>query len=80
MPRIQDSRVLGVGDEIGAGDSYLVPDLLPAELAATVFDKLKSEVKWQLMYHRGMFLPVFYSHLTNRLDRWRGSEAGSGGG
>lgn len=53
MPRKEDTRFLGVGDEIGAGDSYLVADLLPAEWAETAFDKLKDEVKWQTMYHRG---------------------------
>jgi hypothetical protein len=52
MPRKQEN-VLGVGDELGARDSYLVADLLPAELAATAFAKLKVEVQWQTMYHRG---------------------------
>ena len=54
MPRKQE-KILGVGDELGAGDSYLVADLLPPELAATAFGKLKVEVQWQTMYHRGTF-------------------------
>jgi hypothetical protein len=58
MPRKQEN-ILGVGDELGAGDSYLVPDLLPAELAATAFGKLKQEVQWQTMYHRGTFAFCF---------------------
>jgi hypothetical protein len=44
---------LGVGDAVGAGDSYMVADLLPEDLANVAFDKLKAEVKWNTMYHRG---------------------------
>jgi hypothetical protein len=55
MPHKQDNRVFGVREKLGAGDSHLVADLLPAELAATAFGKLKEEVKWQTMYHRGTF-------------------------
>jgi hypothetical protein len=47
---------LGVGDVLGAGDSYLVLDLLPEDLAEVAFEKLKSEVKWDTMYHRGVCL------------------------
>jgi hypothetical protein len=47
---------LGVGDVLGAGDSYLVLDLLPEDLAEVAFQKLKAEVKWDTMYHRGVYL------------------------
>lgn len=46
---------LRVGDAIGAGDSYLVADLLPEDVAGVAFEKLKAEVKWDTMYHRGAF-------------------------
>ncbi|PPR04678.1 hypothetical protein CVT24_011895 [Panaeolus cyanescens] len=49
--------VLGVGDRLGAGDSYIVNDLLPSDIADNVFHKLKEEVKWQVMHHRGGEVP-----------------------
>lgn len=48
---------LRVGDAIGAGDSYLVADLLPEDVAGVAFEKLKAEVKWDTMYHRGGEVP-----------------------
>ncbi|KAF8497723.1 hypothetical protein F5888DRAFT_1889369 [Russula emetica] len=38
--------VLGVGDKIGEGDTYLVETVLPPELAEVVFEKLMKEVAW----------------------------------
>ncbi|PPQ69001.1 hypothetical protein CVT26_001935 [Gymnopilus dilepis] len=55
--RVPKTPVLGVGDELGAGDSYLVTDLLPPELADVAFERLKTEVKWQTMFHRGGEVP-----------------------
>jgi hypothetical protein len=54
--------VLGVGDIIGEGDTYLVENLLPPELAEVAFDNLMKEVAWNVMHHRGplaliLFLP-----------------------
>ncbi|KAF8173307.1 hypothetical protein BJ912DRAFT_83894 [Pholiota molesta] len=49
--------VLGVGDVLGAGDSYLVTDFLPTELANDAFEKMQTEVKWQTMHHRGGEVP-----------------------
>ncbi|PFH50431.1 hypothetical protein AMATHDRAFT_75635 [Amanita thiersii Skay4041] len=49
--------VLGVGDKLGAGDSYLVMDVLPSELRETAFEKLREEVKWCKMLHRGGEVP-----------------------
>lgn len=46
--------ILGVGDSLGAGDSYLVADVLPQDLADGVFEKMRTEVKWNVMHHRGM--------------------------
>lgn len=48
---------LGVGDEIGAGDSHLVADILPTDLADVAFDRMKEEVGWKTMYHRGGEVP-----------------------
>ncbi|KAF9039290.1 hypothetical protein BJ165DRAFT_378721 [Panaeolus papilionaceus] len=49
--------ILGVGDKLGAGDSYLVSDLLPSDIADDIFNRLKEEVKWQIMHHRGGEVP-----------------------
>lgn len=51
--KVPKSPILGVGDVLGAGDTYLVADFLPPELEDGVFEKLQAEVKWQNMYHRG---------------------------
>ena len=58
--------VLGVGDEIGAGDSHLVADILPTDLADVAFDRMKEEVGWKTMYHRGkisLLLPILLSNI-----------------
>lgn len=39
------------------GDTSLLHDLLPAELAATIFDEIRDEVLWQRMSHRGGEVP-----------------------
>ncbi|CAA7266723.1 unnamed protein product [Cyclocybe aegerita] len=46
MPRKRPHRtpILGAGDVLGAGDSYLATDILPPELAEVAFEKLKTEV------------------------------------
>jgi len=45
--------VLGVGDRIGEGDTYLVANVLPPELAEVAFEDLMKEVAWNVMHHRG---------------------------
>ncbi|KAL2920199.1 hypothetical protein HK105_200266 [Polyrhizophydium stewartii] len=58
-------RVLSLTDAVGArtartygaGDSFVVEDALPADLAASAFDALKAEVDWQVMQHRGGAVP-----------------------
>ena len=45
--------VLSAGDKIGEGDSYLVENVLPPELAEVVLEKLMNEVAWNVMHHRG---------------------------
>jgi hypothetical protein len=52
--KVKDSAsYLGVGDVLGTGDSYLVGGILPNELADVAFEKMKAEVKWDTMHHRG---------------------------
>ena len=46
--------VLGVGDRIGEGDTYLVENVLPPELAEVAFEDLMKEVAWNVMHHRGL--------------------------
>ncbi|KAF8510133.1 hypothetical protein BU17DRAFT_77747 [Hysterangium stoloniferum] len=41
----------------GEGDTYLVRDLLPNEVATHVFEQMKDEVQWQIMHHHGGEVP-----------------------
>lgn len=45
--------VLGPGDTIGEGDTYVLDDFLPPELADTALENLLKEVQWNKMSHRG---------------------------
>jgi len=49
--------LLGEGDKLGTGDSFIVYNILPIESAQTVFDKIKKEVQWRSMFHRGGEVP-----------------------
>lgn len=61
------AAVLGIGDKIGEGDSYLVEDVLPPELAEVVFEKLMKEVAWNIMHHRGsLALLSYHPHHTRK--------------
>jgi len=61
--------ILGAGDRIGEGDTYLVENVLPPELAEVAFEKLFKEVAWNVMHHRG---PLPLPHiLTARRDSER---------
>ena len=48
---------LGPGDEIGAGDSAIIPDALTALLAEKAFKLVHEEVEWQVMRHRNGEVP-----------------------
>ena len=41
------------GDRMGEGDTELILDILPPDLADEAFELLKEEVKWSTMAHRG---------------------------
>ncbi|KAK0501052.1 hypothetical protein EDD18DRAFT_1307503 [Armillaria luteobubalina] len=51
------SPILGVGDKIGSGDTYIVENLLADDLVDTAFERLKREVHWHTMFHRGGEVP-----------------------
>jgi len=59
------------GDGLGAGDSHLVLNVLPDDLADVAFGNLRTEVKWDTMYHRGGSFTVLTT-IAGRLplDRW----------
>lgn len=58
QPRVTSkSHTLGPNDKIGAGDSHIIHDALSSLIIASAFDKLKDEVDWQIMSHRGGQVP-----------------------
>ncbi|KAF9236139.1 hypothetical protein BU15DRAFT_89299 [Melanogaster broomeanus] len=57
LPRNTPPSNLGAGDRIGEGDSELVLDILPPDLAMIAFENVRKEVAWNVMYHRGGEVP-----------------------
>lgn len=51
----------GVVKNLGAGDSKLALNFLPAELALDAFDRVRDEVAWQTMQHMGTDVPRLIS-------------------
>ncbi|KAJ7765079.1 hypothetical protein DFH07DRAFT_372980 [Mycena maculata] len=51
------SQKLGAGDALGTGDSYLALDVVPPELADVAFERMREEVEWDVMHHRGGEVP-----------------------
>lgn len=41
---------------MGEGDTELVLNILPPDLEPTAFQKLRDEVKWNHMVHKGQFI------------------------
>lgn len=39
----------------GSGDTYLHLDVLPDDLSKDVFARVKQEVQWSVMHHRGAY-------------------------
>jgi hypothetical protein len=56
-PRKHVGAFVGEHDSIGEGDTELVLDILPSDLADTAFEKLREEVQWHIMKHRGGEVP-----------------------
>ncbi|THG98826.1 hypothetical protein EW145_g7363 [Phellinidium pouzarii] len=44
-------------ERYGEGDTYLILDVLPPELATGAFERLREEVEWNTMSHRGGEVP-----------------------
>ena len=54
MTTLKAHDFLGPEDTIAEGDTYILHDFLPAELADEAFENLRREVKWNTMMHRGV--------------------------
>ncbi|KAI1793667.1 hypothetical protein LXA43DRAFT_1121820 [Ganoderma leucocontextum] len=57
MVGLTERDFLKPGETIAEGDSYILYEFLPPELAATAFENLRREVKWNTMMHRGGEVP-----------------------
>ncbi|KAH0835524.1 hypothetical protein J3R83DRAFT_9213 [Lanmaoa asiatica] len=83
-PRNAPPPSLGVGDRLGEGDSGLVLDVLPPDLAEVAFESMRKEVAWNAMYHRGMasaYTPSAYAHVVRySCCRWGSAPTGGGRG
>ncbi|EMD31187.1 hypothetical protein CERSUDRAFT_120047 [Gelatoporia subvermispora B] len=53
----EECNFLGPGDPMGEGDTSLVLDFLPPDLASVAFEALLREVQWSTMHHRGGEVP-----------------------
>ena len=49
----QTLTFVGPGERMGEGDTEIVLNLTPPDLAKDAFSKMISEVQWQTMIHRG---------------------------
>ncbi|KIY63854.1 hypothetical protein CYLTODRAFT_493575 [Cylindrobasidium torrendii FP15055 ss-10] len=57
LPGQHKHLVLGAGDVIAEGDTFLVENLLDDDLCNGVLPRLKDEVRWETMHHRGGEVP-----------------------
>eukprot|EP01102_Stenamoeba_stenopodia_P002287 TRINITY_DN1208_c0_g1_i1.p1 TRINITY_DN1208_c0_g1~~TRINITY_DN1208_c0_g1_i1.p1 ORF type:complete len:398 (-),score=107.47 TRINITY_DN1208_c0_g1_i1:1479-2672(-) len=48
-------------DDLGAGDSFLLLNVLPPHLESVAFETLKNEIEWNEMYHKGGAVPRLIS-------------------
>ncbi|KAI0338772.1 hypothetical protein BDW22DRAFT_1362486 [Trametopsis cervina] len=55
--RTHERVFVGEDEQIGEGDTELVLSILPPDLAETAFERLRKEVQWQVMKHRGGEVP-----------------------
>ena len=53
MVGLTERDFLKPGETIAEGDSYILYDFLPPDLAENAFENLRKEVKWNTMMHRG---------------------------
>lgn len=57
LPGQHKHPVLGAGDVIAEGDTFLVENLLDEDLSDGALQHLKDEVQWETMHHRGGEVP-----------------------
>ncbi|KZT01997.1 uncharacterized protein LAESUDRAFT_745230 [Laetiporus sulphureus 93-53] len=60
--RRYEPTLLNPGEKIGEGDTYLVEELLPPDLADVAFKRVRDEVQWHKMIHRGGEVPRLVAH------------------
>ena len=53
----QSSTTTSVDGTLGAGDSTLILNVLPHDLADVAFARMRKEVGWNTMFHRGGEVP-----------------------
>ncbi|KAI9806715.1 MAG: hypothetical protein M1825_006172 [Sarcosagium campestre] len=58
----------GPKDFIGEGDSQIIPDLLPSPFKDSIFDRVREEVRWKTMHHRGGEVPRLVAVQGNIAD------------
>ena len=51
------SATLGPNDSIGSGDSAIIYDVIGSPTIDDIFNRLKGEIDWQTMFHRGGQVP-----------------------
>ena len=67
-------KTLGPDSVMGEGDTELVLNIVPDDLAKDAFELLHQEVKWQTMYHRGWpcdFGNVVETDGSHKVARYR---------
>lgn len=53
-PSSKDLVFKFAGEHMGEGDTNLVLDIIPPELAQVAFENLRREVAWNVMKHHGL--------------------------
>ena len=62
---VSPKNVIATGDVIGEGDCSLVEDFLPPDLAEDAFERVRDEVEWHRMVHRGAQPNLFQAALVD---------------
>ena len=57
MARANAKRTLGPEEVIASGDSKIINNALSQSITSNIFERLKAEIDWQKMYHRGGEVP-----------------------
>lgn len=62
------SNVSQNNETFAEGDTFIIHNVLPDDLASVAFDELKKEVKWNVMYHRGNEAHCLLCLLLSNID------------